>query len=245
MAPARPLALSAATLDLTEWPAPKPESFARTLAPLLAATEASSRKRIPAPSLMSEPGLDGSNGLTMFEPIVSSPVAATFPTSSNLTSDEGLTFDSAPPLKHASAAPRSMTRMDSPIERVPLASAHVIVFEGPLASWMMVTWQASMFGRYLRSQSGVRLFIPVSPHCSYENVWLSSPFELASASASSCASAAMRPAPIWQPTRVGSKVIGWSSVAVAFVTMFASAIVLWAAMTAISISRAMTLTALR
>mgnify|MGYP002653924470 CR=1 FL=1 len=36
----------------------------------------------------------------------------------------------------------------------------VIVFEGPCASWMIVTWHASMFGRYLSIHSGVRLSIP-------------------------------------------------------------------------------------
>ena len=46
----------------------------------------------------------------------------------------GFTLDSAPPDKHASAAPRCMTRIDSPIERPLLASQQVIVLLGPWQS---------------------------------------------------------------------------------------------------------------
>ena len=53
-----------------------------------------------------------------------------------------------------------MTRIDSPIESVALDSAQVIVFDGPWQSWMIVTWHASMLGRYFSSQSGVRLPMP-------------------------------------------------------------------------------------
>ena len=38
-----------------------------------------------------------------------------------------------------------MTRSDSPMLSMADASPQVIVFDGPCASWMIVTWQASMF----------------------------------------------------------------------------------------------------
>ena len=76
----------------------------------------------------------------------------------------GLSLVSAPPQKHASAALRWITRSDSPRLSAPDASAQVIVFDGPWASWMIVTWHASMLGRYFSSHSGVRCSMPDSPH---------------------------------------------------------------------------------
>jgi hypothetical protein len=40
----------------------------------------------------------------------------------------------------------------------------VIVFDGPFSSWMIVTWHASMFGRYFSSHSGVSWLLPSRPH---------------------------------------------------------------------------------
>ena len=48
--------------------------------------------------------------------------------------------------------------------RWPAASAQVIVLDGPLSPWMIVTWQASMLGRYFSSHSGVSWFMPSMPH---------------------------------------------------------------------------------
>ena len=45
-----------------------------------------------------------------------------------------------------------------------LASPQVSVLLGPCASCTIVTWQASMLGRYLSSHSGVRFSIPLLPH---------------------------------------------------------------------------------
>ena len=155
----------------------------------------------------------------------------------------GLVLFSMPPEKHAVASPRSMIRTDSPSESSPLASEHVIVFEGPSQPWMMVTWHASMLGRYLRSHNGWRFPIPTSPHFSSEKSPLSS-LAVTSALVSSSVSAAMKPAPMWHPTRLDGYVSAASSPA-SRVTSPASAAASEAATTASSVSRAMTLVALR
>jgi hypothetical protein len=149
---------------------------------------------------------------------------------------------SAPPEMHASASPRPITRIDSPIESRLDASAHVIVFDGPWQSWMIVTWQASMFGRYLSIQSGVRFFIP-SPPQAPKSKDPSAARAVTSADASSFSSAAISPAPMWQPKRPGGIVT--SPASCALVRRPASSIACIAAPTASSMSRAITLVALR
>ena len=149
---------------------------------------------------------------------------------------------SAPPEMHASASPRPITRIDSPIERRLDASAQVMVLDGPWQSWMMVTWHASMLGRYLSIQSGVRFFMPSPPHTEMSN-FPSAPRAVASAAVSSFSSAAIRPAPMWQPKRPGGMVTVPDSCAL--VWTLASSMACMAAPTASSVSRAMTLVALR
>jgi hypothetical protein len=149
---------------------------------------------------------------------------------------------SAPPERHASASPRPITRIDSPIESRLLASPQVIVFDGPWQSWMIVTWQASMLGRYLSIQSGVRFAMPSVPQRPKSKV-PSAPRAVARAPVSSFSSAAISPAPMWQPNRPGGMVTvpcSW-----ALVRSPASRTASKAAPTASSMSRDMTLVALR
>ena len=114
----------------------------------------------------------------------------------------GTTFVSAPPQIARSALPRWIVRNASPIARCELASAQVIVFDGPLSSWMIVTWHASMFGRYFSSQSGVSWLMPSRPQR-----WRSSLFGLSPARATlraavnSLRSTLISPAPMLQPKR--------------------------------------------
>ena len=67
---------------------------------------------------------------------------------------------SAPPAKRISQSPRSMRRKPSPMACVPATHAVVIVLFGPWAFRAIETWAATMFGRYLRIQSGNRALAP-------------------------------------------------------------------------------------
>ena len=154
------------------------------------------------------------------------------------------TLLSAPPLRHASAAPRPITRMLSPTDSSALASPQVMVFEGPWQSWQMVTWQASMLGRYFSIHSGVRFCMPVAPQAAMSK--LPSGLRLvASAEVSSFSSAAIRPAPMWQPMRSTGMVVLPSAGSCALVIRPAARTASYAAPTANSMSRAITLVALR
>ncbi|MCE7973890.1 MAG: hypothetical protein DYG92_06105 [Leptolyngbya sp. PLA1] len=169
-------------------------------------------------------------------------------------------LDSAPPLKQRSASPRSITRRLSPSESSELASAHVMVLDGPSQPWMIVTWHASMFGRYLSIHSGGRLSMPplgvksevaTVPQCRNEKPSPcappgSSPTAVACAAASSRVSAEINPAPMWHPIRDASYEGVRSGVSACDrVTSPASSTATLAAPTASSMSRAITFTALR
>ncbi len=69
-------------------------------------------------------------------------------------------MESAPPVIMTSARPSAMIRAASPMATFEAASASVIVLLGPWQSRRIEMWQASMLGRYLRSQIGVILPIP-------------------------------------------------------------------------------------
>ena len=75
----------------------------------------------------------------------------------------GWIFESAPPVIITSAFPRAMIRAASPMARFEAASASVMVLLGPWQSLKIETWQAAMFGRYFRSQSGGIWGIPSRP----------------------------------------------------------------------------------
>ena len=111
---------------------------------------------------------------------------------------------------------------------------------------MIVTWHASMFGRYFSSHSGVRFSIPVRPHTSRLTPPLSSR-AVANAAAISSLSAVISPEPMWQPIRAAGNVVASveSSNKVPRVSSPASSAASLAAPTASSTSRAITFTALR
>ena len=137
-------------------------------------------------------------------------------------------------------------RNASPIARWDEASAQVIVLLGPIRPWTIVTWQASMFGRYFSSHSGVSRCIPsppAPPHLSRSSTAGSPSLRaVSSAAASSSRSQEISPAPMLHPNRAGSKSGSWASAALLIpADRKASA----AAITASSMSRAITLAALR
>ena len=99
-----------------------------------------------------------------------------------------------------------------------------------------------MLGRYLSIHSGVRFLMPSLPQRLMSN-FPSAPRAEASAPVSSFSSAAISPAPMWQPKRPGGIVT--DSCSCDLVMIFAWLIASVAAPTASSISRDMTLVALR
>ncbi len=133
--------------------------------------------------------------------------------------------------------------MLSPSDSSALDSPQVIVFDGPWQSWMIVTWHASMLGRYFSSHSGVRLFMPAVPHAPRSTE--PSAFVLVTrADVSSSMSAAMRPAPMCAPKRSGA-IDTDVAPSVPRVTRPALCTAMCAPATAISMSRAMTFVPLR
>ena len=136
-----------------------------------------------------------------------------------------------------------MTRIDSPRDRALLASQQVMVLLGPWQSCTIVTWHASMLGRYFSSQSGVRFCMPLWPQWAISNAPFS-PRLVMRAAPSSLASAAISPAPMWHPIRWGG-IVGSASGFMALVVRPASRTPSAAAATASSTSRHMTFVALR